>query len=59
VVRGIPQQRSNILPAIPGIGTTPLTVVSSTPPVVGLSISPTNTPSHFNKVIKLFSFKFC
>lgn len=52
MVRGIPQQRSNVLPTIPGSGPTPLTVVSSTPPVVGLSTSPTNTPSHFNKVIK-------
>jgi hypothetical protein len=34
-----------------GSEATPLTVVSSTPS--GLSTSPTNTPSHYNKVIVL------
>ncbi|VVC37264.1 Hypothetical protein CINCED_3A014068 [Cinara cedri] len=48
VVRGIPQQRSNVLPVTSGSGAAPLTVVSSTSGV-GLSVSPTNTPSHLNK----------
>lgn len=52
MVRGIPQQRPNVL-STPGSGATPLTVVSSTLPGVCLSNSPTNTSSHFNKVIVL------
>lgn len=50
-MRGIPQQKTNVIPTTPGSDTAPLTVVSSTPPGVGLSNSPTNAPSHFNKVI--------
>ncbi|XP_026811849.1 ras association domain-containing protein 8 [Rhopalosiphum maidis] len=49
IVRGIPQQRPNVLPTIPGSGAAPLTVVSSTPSGVPLSTSPTNTSSHLNK----------
>lgn len=55
-MRGIPQQRTNIIPTTPGSGTAPLTVVSS-PPCVGLSNSPTNAPSHFNKVIILVYYQ--
>jgi len=54
-VRGIPQQRPNVLPTTPGGGAAPLTVVSN-PPSVPLSTSPTNTSSHLNKVIVLFNF---
>lgn len=58
MVRGIPQQRPNIISTIPG-SATPLTVVSSTPPNAGLSTSPTNIPSHLNKVIVIFNYYIC
>lgn len=50
MVRGIPQQKPNVLSTTFGSGAAPLIVVSSTPSNIGLSTSPTITPSHFVKV---------